>query len=461
MSKKIQKILDRARKTIEKYGQLEKGDKVLIAYSGGADSTALLAVLHDLRQEHSLQLALAHFNHLLRRNAMEDERFVIGVAQKYNLPLYLRRENIRGYAKKHGLNIEEAGRERRYKFLKKTASKIGANRIATGHTMTDQAETLLMRLLRGSGLRGLGGISPVVDGLIVRPLIEVEREEIKACLRVKGLTYRTDESNLDRRYLRNKVRLELIPFIEKNFEPRIVAQLSRLADIIRGEDEFLESTVRADMHEALVKKKEKIFLDANALSSFPPGLGRRCVRDFLTQVKGNLRRISFVDVESVLRLKEQKEVHLPGRLILRRERGYIFLKERPQQRVRHEYSWDGKEVLDIKELGLRFTGQKKSKAGTSSFLFDNNQRAYLDRTKLQFPLVIRGRREGDRYQPLGAPGRKKLKEIMRAKGIPSSQRPRLPVFLSGGEIIWVLRLPAAEKFKVDARTRQVFIIEKL
>lgn len=453
-------VLNKFKKTIVKYNLLGKGDRVLVGYSGGPDSTALLTLLLDLRQECSLELGLAHFNHLLRRRAMGDEQFVIRVAQKYNLPLYLRREDIRDYAKKHGLNIEEAGRERRYEFLKKTASKISATKIATGHTMTDQAETLLMRLLRGSGLRGLGGIFPVVDGLVIRPLIELEREEIKTYLRAKSIPFRIDESNLDRRYLRNKVRLQLIPYLRKYFEPRIVEQLSRLAEIIRGEDEFLEEIAQAETQKALFKKNEKIFLEANALSSFPPGLARRCVRNYLAQVKGDLRRISFKDVESVLRLKEQKEFHLPGKLILRRERGYIFLKERPRPHVRYDYSWNGKEALNIEELGLRFTGRKIPKAGIPSFLFDDSQKAYLDGAKLRFPLVIRSRREGDRYQPLGAPGQKKLKEIMRAKGIPLSQRQQHPVFLSGGKIIWVLGLPVAEEFKVTPPTKDILVIEK-
>jgi tRNA(Ile)-lysidine synthase len=453
-------ILDQVKKTIEQWRLLKKGDKVLIACSGGADSTALIALFLDLRQEYELEVALAHLNHLLRRRAAEDEQFVIGLARKHNLPLYLRREDVRAYAKEHGLNIEEAGRKRRYDFLKNTAARIHAAKIATGHTMTDQAETVLIRLLRGSGSRGLGGISPVVDDLIIRPLIELEHQEVEAYLRAKRLAFRTDESNLDRRYLRNRVRLELIPYLQKNYEPSVVQQLSRLAEIIRGEDDFLQNAVQAKMHQALIKKKEKLYLDAAALSSLPPALARRCVRDFLTRVKGDLRRISFRNVESVLSLKEQQQLHLPGNLILGREGGHIFLRERAQNHISYEYSWNGQEGLNIKELGLRFAGRKTFKGAIESFLFDDERRAYLDWSKLYFPLTIRSRRPGDVYRPLGTPGRKKLKEIMRAKGIPLGHRQRLPVFLSRGTIVWVLGLPAAEEFKVGAGTREIFIIEK-
>lgn len=459
--KTVRPLLARLQKTIQRYELLGPGDKVLVAYSGGPDSTALLALLLELRRHCPVKLALAHFNHLLRRSALEDERFAIGVAQKYRLPLYLKRENIRDYAKKHGLNIEEAGRERRYEFLRKTALRIGATKIATGHTMSDQAETLFMRLLRGSGRRGLSGISPIVDGWIIRPLIETERQEVEAYLRAKGLSYQTDESNSDRRYFRNRVRLELIPYLKKNFEPRIVQQLSRLADIIRLEDEFLENTARAEIQKALFEKEGRLHLDAKALSSFPPALARRGVRDFLTRVKGDLRRISFKDIESVLRLGDGKELHLPGKLVLRREKGYISLKERPQTEARYKYSWNGRKALEIKELGLRFSGRRTAKPRISSFPFDNNKTAYIDKGKLQFPLVIRSRQPGDRYRRLGAPGQKKLKEIMRSKRIPLGQRSRHPVFLSGGKIVWVLGLPIAEEFKVTSKTKDIFVIEKL
>jgi tRNA(Ile)-lysidine synthase len=453
-------LLRQVKKTIARHGLLESGDKVLVACSGGADSSALLAVLLELREEYALRLAIGHFNHRLRRAADDDERFVIRMAQKLGLPVYVRREDIRVFAAKYGLNIEEAGRERRYKFLLETAGRIGATRIATAHTLTDQAETVLMRILRGCGPTGLGGIAPCIDGLIIRPLIEVERREVEACVRARKIPYREDETNRDLRYQRNRVRRRLVPYFERNFEPKIVQHLGRLAEISREEEQVWEQYSQAEAKRAIFRKEGRILLDAQRLSSMRPALGRRLVRAFLSAVKGDLRRFSFRDIEAVRYLAERKEATLPGKIVLRREKGLISVKERTEPGLRYEYEWDGRKKLAIPEIRLSFAGKliKKGKARLPSY--NDNRRALLDAAKVRFPLLVRSRREGDRHRPLGSSGRKKLKEIMRAKGIRVSDRNRHPVFLSEGKIIWVLGLPVAEDFKVSPATKAIFVIAK-
>jgi len=453
-------LLAQVKNTVARYDLLKRGDKVLAACSGGADSVALLSALQELREEFGLRIAVAHFNHRLRRAAGQDEIFVIRMAQKLGLPVYVGRENVRAYAEKKGLNIEEAGRERRYKFLRETAFRIGAARIATAHTLTDQAETVLMRILRGSGPTGLGGISPCIDGLIIRPLIEVKRREVESYLRVRKIPYREDETNRDLRYQRNRVRLRLIPYLERNFEPKVVRHLGRLAEISREEERVWEKHSQAEAKRAIFREKGRILLDARRLSALPPALGRRLVRAFLRMVKGDLRRFSFRDVESVRLLAERKEAALPGKLVFRREKGLISVRERAQARLSYNYKWDAKQKLSVPEVGLCFAGKVRKKGKTGLPSYDDSRRAVVDAGKVRFPLLVRSRREGDRYRPLGAPGRKKLKEIMRAKGIPAGERDRHPVFLSGGEIVWVLGLPVADAFKITPSTRMVLIITK-
>lgn len=454
-------ILDKIKKTIKQYKLLEKKERVLIAYSGGLDSTGLLTLLLELRQEWSLEIFLGHFNHKLRLNAEDDELFVRDVSQKYSLPLFLDSENVRLYAKKRRVSIEEAGRRLRYAFLKKAAAKIGQAKIATGHTMTDQAETLLMRLMRGSGPRGLASIYPLVEGKIIRPLLQLEREDMAAYLKRKGIPYRVDESNFDRRFFRNRIRMDLIPYIRKNYEPRIIPQLAKAASIFQEEEALLQKLGKEKARKAILENNNQVSLDLNFLFSLPLALKRRVVREFIHKLKGDLREVSFEDIESLLRLGKGKEYHLRKNLILRREEDLFFLKGKTLPKIRYEYRWDGKSSLEIKEINLKLEGKKLEKENISHFDFNDQDQAYIDIAKIRFPLLVRNRRAGDRYQPLGAPGQKKLKEIMRAKGIPLSERDKRPVFISGEEIIWVLGLPVSERHKISQQTGNIFALKIL
>lgn len=454
-------ILDKVKKTIKRYNLIQPGDRVLIAYSGGVDSTGLLASLWELRQEWTLKLALAHFNHRLRQRADEDERFVREVAREYALPVFVGSEDVRSYARSKSLNLEEAGRQLRYAFLEKTAKKWPASKIATGHTMTDQAETFLMRLLRGSGSRGLGGVYPLVEGLIIRPLLQVQRKEIEAYLSKQHFPYRVDESNFDRRFFRNRIRLELIPYLQEKYEPRIVDHLSRTASILQEEDDLLEKMEEEKAAKALLKKNNRLLLDRKFLSSLPLAFRRRVLRSFISKVKGDLRGISFSDIEAVLELGEGKECHLQKGFSLRSEGGFIFLREKARPKIEFEQEWNGKSILEIKELSLRFQGKKLKNDQSLPPKIDDDKQAFLDGERLKFPLLVRNRQEGDKYQPLGAPGKKKLKEIMRAKRIPLSVREKKPVFLCADDIIWVMGLPVSESYKVKKNTAVIFMIRKL
>ena len=455
------RFLERVRKTVTRHGLLTPGDKVLIAYSGGGDSTALLEVLQRLREKYDLRLALAHFNHRLRRAAEDDEQFAAEQARRRGLPFYLGREDVRAHAADKGLNLEEAARERRYEFLKSTAARVGADRIATGHTMTDQAETVILRILRGTGPTGLGGISPAVGGVIIRPLLEVEHDELESWLRAEGIPWREDESNRDRRFLRNRVRLDLLPLLKRDFEPAVVRQLARLAEICRDEEAGLAIAAGAAL-ETAGAPNASASLEAAELARLPVAAGRRLVRGFLREARGDLRRLSFRDVEAVRRLGEHKEHRLPGGPSVRRDGGVIRVlgPARPGAPTAFHYVWDGPGELKIEEIEAVFRAETRPLAEAGAISPDDANRAYLDAGRVKFPLVVRPRKEGERYQPLGAPGRNKLKEIMRARGIPLEDRDRLPVFISAGKIVWAPGLPIAEAFKVTPATKSLLIIRR-
>jgi len=438
------------------------GDRVLAAVSGGPDSVALVALLLKLREEMPLEVRLAHFNHRLRDEAGEDERFVEGLARRWVLPLAVEAADVRSFAAKKKLNLEAAGRDLRYRFLRRAASASGATKIATGHTMTDQAETVLMRLMRGAGLSGLAGIAPVVAGEpcpVVRPLIAIAGPDIRAWLEAEGIPFREDPSNRDRRFLRNRIRAELLPELERHFEPQIVGHLARLAAIAREDDELLGGFVNELADEFIVRKGRDVSLDLKNLPSLLPALARRVAREYLRALTGGLRDVSYDDVESLLALGEGKDLPLRKGLVLRREAGRIGPKKRRPPAGSYEVRWDGRGELALPAAGLTLRGvRRKADRARTSFRSDDRTGADLDAASLEFPLVVRSRRPGDLYRPLGAPGRKKLKELLRAKGIPAADRDRLPVILSRSEIVWAPGLPIGQKYRITGATSSIFSI---
>lgn len=441
-------------------GLVTPGDRVVAALSGGPDSVALVALLLRLREEMPLEVRAAHFNHRLREEAGEDERFVRDLARRWALPLAIGSADVRKRAAAKKLNLEEAGRELRYGFLRRTAAAAGATKIATGHTMTDQAETVLMRLMRGAGLAGLAGIAPLVPGPpcpVVRPLLGIAGPDLRAWLAAQGLPFREDASNRDLRFLRNRVRAELLPELERRYETRVVAHLARLASIAREEDELLGGFVRELADEFIVRQGRDLSLDLKTLAPLWPALARRVAREYLREVLGDLRGVSYDHVAGLVALGEGQELPIRKGLVLRREAGLVGRRKRAARPAPFRFLWDGRVELAVPAAGLVLAGSRR-KPDRRRLRQDDAAGAVVDAGKLVFPLLVRSRRPGDRYRPLGAPGRKKLKEILREKGVPAAERDRLPVVLSGDEIVWAPGLAVAERFKVDGRTATVLAI---
>ena len=465
-----------ARRTIARYDMLRPGERVLVAVSGGPDSTALLSVLCRLAPEMKLDLHVAHLDHGWRgRASARDAEFVRRMGTRLRLPVTVGHLGPRAWQAREGRQSsrEARARELRQSFLLETAREIGAQKVALGHTRDDQAESLLLRLLRGSGPRGLAGTYPVVDGVIIRPLIDLRRRDIMAYLHERRLSYRVDATNRDRTLTRNRVRLGLIPLLERQFNPNVVEALAHAADLLRDEDGFLGELAANKYREIASRRGESVVLEGRALQELPVPMRRRILRLALAEARGDLRRIALQHVERSLSLLEERRrrgrVSLPGgtavdmqgdqmRIVRRAaEGGETAAAGAPPREALCPVP--GEVVLPGFDLRLKATvvPREQVPADLGSF---GRERAYLDADLLPGPLLIRPRRPGDRFVPLGAPGTRKVKSFLIDRKVPVDERGRIPLVLSGDRIAWVMDHEIDDRFKITDLTRRVLVLEK-
>lgn len=431
--------------TIKKYAMLGPGDHVLVAVSGGADSVALLHCLHRLSPGMQWRLAVAHFNHGIRgADADRDEEFVARLAAQLGLLFVCERAHLAGPATAGRANLEQAARTARYAYLRRAARSLGAGKIAVGHSLDDQAETVLSRLLRGSGVEGLSGIRPVLDGMIVRPLIECRRSQILAYLHHRRLSFCEDVSNRDLGFERNRIRHELIPYLEKNFQRRVAHVLARQADLARETAEYLAAQA-GKAYETLRRPADRgISLRAAGLLELPPIVRKLVVRRALSEIRGSLRGVSMSHVRSVLALCRPGEsgacIRLPGNAVAIREFEDLTIMEAPAYAApsyRYELPLPGR--CEVPEAGMIFTAEFDDAAEQGSAA----DRAVLRSDALPASLVIRPWLPGDRY---GGPGHRKLKKVFSQERIPLRRRARLPVVAAGEAVVWVPGLRPAKSF---------------
>lgn len=291
-------ITEQIRRTIKKYDMIKTGDRVVVGVSGGADSVSLLYILSELKNEFGISIYVAHLDHMLRGSESEkDMEFVQGIAEQLSLPISTDRVDIKTTAKEEGLSIEECARDARYDFFVRVAKEFKANKIAVGHTKDDQAETILMRVLRGSGTRGLGGIPPLrqMNGcVLIRPFIEIWREEIERYLKDNKIPYRQDASNQSLDYFRNKIRHDLLPYINKDYNPNIKDILTHIAENVYQDYEYIRTSAENKFPSCAVDiTQDRIILDLKRFSKYPKAIQKELLRLAIARVKGDLRRVEF------------------------------------------------------------------------------------------------------------------------------------------------------------------------
>ena len=372
LNNKLLRIVD---ETVNAYGMLKEKDSVVVGVSGGPDSVALLHVLRALAARFSLKLGIAHLNHCLRQNDSDKEAaFVETLSNRLDLPCHIHKEDVHEYQIKNKLSLKEAARRVRYTFLYRVAETHRYNKIALGHHSDDNAELVLMNLFRGSGPLGLTGIPPVRDGKIIRPLIKLSRSEITDYLNQNRLKYVSDPSNRDTRYLRNRVRHKLIPLLKTAYNPKISETLNRLSSIIHSEEAWIEDVIHPLFEKSVLNVQDDgITFSVSMLVRLHTAAQRRILRKGISRIKGDLRRISFVNIDAVIRLLEKGPTYgrldLPDRIRIRRSGDVLlitreksalrnlYVKSDPPKPFDFEYKIIKPESIFIKEIGahLEFT----------------------------------------------------------------------------------------------------------
>lgn len=453
-------------KTINQHGMFRVGDTVVVAVSGGPDSVALLHLLVELREVYSFNLYVAHFDHTLRgRESTEDAFFVKSLAQELGLPFHPGQGDVHALKQKEGLSLEEAGRELRYKFLREVAEITGAQKIALGHTADDQAEEFLLRLIRGSGTRGLSGIPFIREGLFVRPLLDAPRADILSYLTANKFPFRIDSSNGMRDFLRNRVRHDLLPVLESNFNPRIRKILLQTMSILR-DDNALLTDMAEEAGARLVKLKEGsegriVVVDLKQYGEIPRPIQVRILQKGLELSGARLKDTGFKHLQSIqnLAMKEgpYRTLSLPGEVVIERIYHELrFSRKKMTEKILKDFSYkiNGPGRYFLSEIGRSISFEVVEDVDFS-IPCSSHRFAYFDYGQVFFPLIVRNFQPGDRLHPDGMGGSQKVKDYFINKKIPRPLRPKIPIIEQNGQIIGIVGWRIDERFKVTEKTKQI------
>jgi tRNA(Ile)-lysidine synthase len=478
MTKKLQPTLEQRVLQFIQHNELVKANqKILVAVSGGPDSVCLIYSLNQLRTELNITLHMAHLNHQLRGEESEaDAHYVEELARKLNIPITLEKRDVAAYQAEHHLSLEEAAREVRYSFLAQTARRIGAEYVAVGHTLNDQVETILLHIIRGTGTRGLRGLQPChtmqfsgCSLTVIRPLLEIKREETEDyCSRLKLMPCQ-DTSNLSSSLLRNRVRHELVPLLQ-TYNPGIRESLLRISCIAQDDLAFLEAESTRVWPEVAQKKQDIIIFDKEAFKRLAQALQRHLLRRAIDELSGTLKDIETRHVEEILEALNKpagRQVTLPGGLIFSIEYNRYLLGFHPEEQAPFA-KLEGE--FDIKVPGeTRINGWNIEAEVISSECFMDRQKAldtwgndgftaFFDKDKVGAIIKVRARRKGDWFQPLGMSQTKKVGEFMLDSRIPRTWRERVPIFYTPRQIIWIAGWRIDDRVKVTADTREILCL---
>ncbi len=440
---------------------IEYGETVLIAVSGGADSIALLYGLHALQTQLSCQLHVVHIDHCLRPDSAADAEFVQEQATKLDLPFSGHTIDISRLSKEWKLSIETAARKARYDFYESVCSNTGATKVALGHHKDDIAETVLMNIIRGTGSSGLKGIAPIRDGKYIRPLATYTRKDIETYLKSIDVVPREDPTNKDKQFLRNRIRHNLIPILEQEYNPNMKNGLCRTAEILGSESSYLDKIAQQAYTECELTTSDtaSLILDRQKFLQYHIALQRRILRHAVSDILGELNDFSYDHCQTILNIvngdKPNAKFTLPNVFVFKRAYQKLILQRNSDEIIDYNYILNipGKTKLSIlnAEITATFLDTNINDLPT---IPDGTKDALFDYCNIDLPLKLRNRRHGDRFQPYGLKGTKKIKDFFIDEKVPHDQRSRIPLLVCGEEIMWVVGFTTSEKFKIQTTTKR-------
>ncbi|HIH2818172.1 TPA: tRNA lysidine(34) synthetase TilS [Clostridioides difficile] len=456
-------IFDKVLSTINKHNLIQKGDKIVLGLSGGPDSVCLLHVLNRLKKDFNIEIYAAHLNHQIRGiEAQKDALYVSKLCEDMGIIFFVKSINVPKYCENEGLSLEEGARKLRYEMFYEIKDKIKANKIAIGHNLNDQAETVMMRIMRGTGLKGLKGIDYIRDNCIIRPILDVERNEIEEYCEAYNLNPRIDKTNLENIYTRNKIRLDLLPYMKDNFNLNVIESIVRMSNSLKSDNDYIEKEAEAKFRE-VSNIKEKGFVEIN-LDDFVclhDAIKVRVLRNSIKHILGDTNFVDQRHIEDIMSLEDNSKVNkmltLPRNIFVYRKKDSIILtnEEIVNEEIEFYYNVPSNGFIKIKELKQIIETQVMSIDRYKSMKLDNSSKGF-DFNKVKGGIVIRSRRQGDKIKL--AMGSKKVKDLFIDLKIPREERCKIPIITDSEGIICVGDYKISENYKIDENTKEVLKI---
>ena len=459
-------MLDKVINYIKENKIIQQDDRILVALSGGPDSVCLLHMLYRIKDKFNLKLGAIHINHMLRgEEADKDENYIIDLCEQMGIKHYVKRINIEYIAKETNVSLETAGRNERYKAFEEIKIKDKYNKIAVAHNANDQAETILMRIMRGTGLEGLTGIKPQREGGIIRPILCLNRQEIEDYCEYNGLNPRIDASNYDRHYSRNRVRLDILPYMRDNFNKDIIDTLNRMTLLLQKDNEFIEEYSKKCYNMYCKKHNNKLEILKELFEKEMESIITRVVIIAFKEISKSYQNFEMKHIYEIVNLASRetgKKINLTNNIICENLYGNIVLSKNDNKYynscVKTEIKLDKDNIIENIEfnnyiINFEVIENKKKEKFTK-----NNLIKLFNYDKIEKEILIRYRKDGDKIIPLGMSGSKKVKDIFINSKVPREERDNTPILCFDDKISWIVGYKTSQLFKIDSDTKMILKI---